>query len=78
MTIEKAKQQLLETLTDRDKSQMSLTDLKLYAETLSIVSNIETVPCYERIIEALKTTGASVAAPTYTGFSACERRDKYE
>ena len=41
MEIEKAKSDLIQTLSSIDKEKLSLPDLKLYAETLKIVSEIQ-------------------------------------
>lgn len=41
MNIEQAKNDLIETLSSIDKEKLSLPDLRLYAETLKIVSEIQ-------------------------------------
>lgn len=53
MEIEKAKSDLIQTLSSIDKEKLSLPDLKLYAETLKIVSEIQEKSYAEIMAEIL-------------------------
>ncbi len=52
-TIETAKEQLLETLENMDKSRMSFNDLMMYAQILKIVSEIQTTNYNDVMAQAL-------------------------
>ena len=41
MTVEQVKSDLIQTLSSIDKEKLSLPDLRLYAETLKIASEIQ-------------------------------------
>lgn len=55
MTIEEAKKELLKTLDSVDKDKLSLPDLKLYAEILRTVSEIQGKSYYEYLMDATRT-----------------------
>lgn len=51
MNIEQAKSDLIQTLSSIDKEKLSLSDLRLYAETLKIVSEIQAKSYSEMLAE---------------------------
>lgn len=51
MTIEQAKNNLIETLESMDKDKLSLSDLQVYANILKTVSEIETKNYVESLAE---------------------------
>ncbi len=53
MDIKEAKNNLLKTMESIDKDKLSLPELKLYAETLQIVSTIQTKTMMEAMNEAM-------------------------
>lgn len=57
MNIEQAKNDLIETLSSIDKEKLSLPDLRLYAETLKIVSEIQGKGYSEMLAEMLGNGG---------------------
>lgn len=65
MTIEQAKNDLLKTMDSIDKNKLSLVDLKMYAETLKVVSEIQT----KTYAEALAETMSSVSVG-FNGYKA--------
>lgn len=58
MEIEKAKSDLIQTLSSIDKEKLSLSDLRLYAETLKIVSEIQAKSYAEMLAETLSKGSA--------------------
>lgn len=56
MDVEQAKNDLLETMASIDKDKLSLYDLKLYAETLRIVSETQSKG-YMEYLAGLATSG---------------------
>lgn len=63
MNIEQAKADLIETLESIDKGKLSLPDLKLYAEVLKIVSDIQEKSYYEIMKETLSGFGGAPYKP---------------
>lgn len=57
MNIEQAKSDLIQTLSDIDKEKLSLSDLKLYAETLRTISEIQSKSYAEMLAETLSGGG---------------------
>lgn len=53
MTVEQAKSDLIQTLSSIDKEKLSLPDLRLYAETLKIASEIQGKSYAEMMAETL-------------------------
>lgn len=53
MTIEQVKKDFIATLDSIDKNKLSLPDLKLYAETLKTVSEIQTKSYAEAVASAM-------------------------
>lgn len=53
MTIEQVKKDLIATLDSIDKNKLSLPDLKVYAETLKTVSEIQTKSYAEAVASAM-------------------------
>lgn len=51
MNIEQAKKDLLRTMESIDKDKLSLSDLRLYADTLKIVSEIQTKNYMDALVE---------------------------
>lgn len=51
MNIDQAKNELIDTMTSIDKGKLSLTDLRLYAETLKIISDIQPKSYAEMLAE---------------------------
>lgn len=62
MNIENAKSNLLKTLDSIDKEKLSLPDLKIYADILKTVSEIQTKSYYECLKESL--SGCYTYRPT--------------
>lgn len=63
MTIEQAKNDLLKTIDSIDKNKLSLIDLKMYAETLKVVSEIQTKTYAEALAETMSSV-SGYKAPT--------------
>ena len=53
MTVEQVKTDLIQTLSSIDKEKLSLPDLRLYAETLKIASEIQGKSYAEMMAETL-------------------------
>lgn len=53
MTIEEARNDLLKTLESMDKNKLSLSDLKLYADTLKTVSEIQVKSYMDYMTQAM-------------------------
>lgn len=67
MNIEQAKKDLLKTMESIDKEKLSLADLRLYAETLKVVSEIQTKSFSDMISESMSAVngfGMNYKAPT--------------
>lgn len=66
MTIEQAKNDVLETLSSMDKEKLSLPDLHLYAQILKTVSEIQSKSYAEHLAETLAAVGGGfgMKAPT--------------
>lgn len=65
-----AKNELLEALRARDKSKMSLEELKLYAEILNALSEVSDTSCMDILSDSMKVmmksmedAAASLTAP---------------
>lgn len=56
MDVEQAKKDLLDTMASIDKDKLSLPELKLYAETLKIVADIQS-KSYIEYLASLTTSG---------------------
>lgn len=63
MTIEEARNDLLKTLESMDKNKLSLSDLKLYADTLKTVSEIQVKSYMDYMTQAMGCVGG-YRAPT--------------
>lgn len=63
MNIEQAKKELIATLDGIDKDKLSLPDLKLYAEILKTVSEIQ-AKSYIDALTSTMATGFGYKAPT--------------
>lgn len=63
MNIEQEKNELVETLHSLDKEKLSLSDLRLYAEILKILSEIQEKSYFELLTETLKSGGGLGARP---------------
>lgn len=59
MNIEQAKKNLINTLESIDRDKLSLPDLKLYAEILKTISEIQTKSCTEFFAEAMSAATSS-------------------
>ena len=57
MTVEQVKSDLIQTLSSIDKEKLSLPDLRLYAETLKIASEIQGKNYTEMLAETLSFGG---------------------
>ena len=57
MTIEQARNDILETLNSMDKGKLSLPDLHLYAQILKTVSEIQAKSYAESLAETLAAVG---------------------
>lgn len=66
MTIEQAKNDILETLNSMDKEKLSLPDLHLYAQILKTVSEIQAKSYAESLAETMASVGVGfgLKAPT--------------
>lgn len=67
MNIEQAKKDLIKTMESIDKEKLSLADLRLYAETLKVVSEIQTKSFSDMISESMSAVsgfGMNYKAPT--------------
>lgn len=67
MNIEEAKKNLLKTMESIDKDKLSLMELKLYAETLKVVSEIQAKSYAEMFAESMSNVSMGFAgskAPT--------------
>lgn len=53
MTIKEAKDELLNTMNSINKDKLSLPDLRLYAETLKVISEIQTKSYGEYMAEMM-------------------------
>ncbi len=56
MNVEQVKKNLLNTLDSIDRDKLSLLDLKLYAEILRTVSEIQAKSYLETMTEAMRST----------------------
>lgn len=68
--IEELKKELLSTLRDMDRSAMSLSELKLYAEILKALSEVSDTSCMDILSDSMKVmmksmedAAASLTAP---------------
>lgn len=67
MNIEQAKNNLIATLDSINKDKLSLQDLRLYAETLKIVSEIQAKTYADMLAESMSAIGgfgSAYKAPT--------------
>ena len=64
MTIEEARNDLLNALNSMDKDKLSLLDLKLYAETLKTLSEIQTKSYAEALAETMRFGLGGMKTPT--------------
>lgn len=67
MNIEQAKKDLLKTLESIDKEKLSLPDLRLYADTLKVISEIQTKTYAEALSETMSSMTMGIGtykAPT--------------
>lgn len=66
MTIEQAKNDILNTLNSMDKEKLSLPDLHMYAQILKTVSEIQAKSYVESIAETFAAVGGgfSMKPPT--------------
>lgn len=67
MNIEEAKKNLLKTMESIDKDKLSLMELKSYAETLKVISEIQTKSYAEMFAESMSNVSmgfSGIKAPT--------------
>lgn len=58
MTVEQAKKELLSTLESIDKDKLSLPDLRIYADILKTISEIQTKTFSEMMSETMSSMNA--------------------
>lgn len=58
MTVEQAKKELLSTMESIDKDKLSLPDLRMYADILKIISEIQTKTFSEMMSETMNSMSA--------------------
>lgn len=63
MTIEEARNDLLKTLESMDKDKLSLSELKIYAETLKIASEVQ-VKTFSDYFASLSSCATGIKQPT--------------
>lgn len=65
MTIEELRNSLLETLNSMNRDKLSLPDLKLYADILKTISEIQTKSYFETLTDTMcSAVGYGLKSPT--------------
>lgn len=69
MNIEHIKNDLLRTLDGIDKEKLSLYDLKVYAEIVKTVSEVQEKGYMEKVIEAMSSASNGFNGPKFPAIS---------